>query len=54
MSLLAAKPHGIKRSWKNIAELKAKYVPPGVELLRLNLPVLNKGIRSNHYLHIIN
>jgi hypothetical protein len=43
MGLVARKPHGLKRSWKNMMELKQKYVPPGVELLRLNLPVLNPG-----------
>ena len=41
--LLAKKPHGIRRSWKNVAELRKKYVPPGVELLRMTIPVLNPG-----------
>jgi hypothetical protein len=42
-TLMAKKPHGIQRSWKNIAELRKKYVPPGLELLRMNIPVLNPG-----------
>jgi hypothetical protein len=47
VGLLAKKPHGIKRSWKNIDDLREKYVTPGIDLLRLNIPVLNPSILSN-------
>ena len=43
VGLIMKAPHGVKRSWKNIVEMKKKFVPPGVELLRLNIPVLNPG-----------
>jgi hypothetical protein len=35
------KPNGFEKSWKNVLDLKNKYVPPGVEMLRFNLPLSN-------------
>ena len=35
------KPNGFERSWKNVQEMKKKFVPDGVEMIRLNLPVSN-------------
>jgi hypothetical protein len=35
------KPHGFENSWKNVEEMKKKFVPAGVEMLRLNLPLSN-------------
>ena len=49
VGLIMKAPHGAKRSWKNIVELKKKFVPPGVELMRLNIPVLNPGKGEKKY-----
>ena len=35
------KPYGFARSWKNVQEMKNKFVPAGVEMIRLNMPVSN-------------
>jgi len=32
-NLLQKKPHGFQKSWKNIEEMKRKYVPPGKKVL---------------------
>jgi len=35
------KPHGFERSWRNVEEMKKKFVPSGVEMIRLNIPLSN-------------
>jgi hypothetical protein len=35
------KPYGFSRSWKNVEEMKKKFVPAGVEMIRLNMPLSN-------------
>jgi hypothetical protein len=40
-SAFVKKPAGFEKSWKNILELKSKFVPPDVQMLRLNVPLSN-------------
>ena len=35
------KPNGFERSWKNVLELKTKFVTQGEEMIRLNIPLSN-------------